>query len=208
MTPRWRDTIWHVLYAPTFNYDATPTQIKAEFDRATKAADFIRAITPPGAYQVIRRPFQQLFVKSDTDSILFLFFSSSSSFRIRTKPISTSPIMRRHSGVSKTMRRYYHSVPTDVSDLFSDGRLFFDNTAICAEDQIRPERSIELLAVCWVRFQEPSIRLLPYFARLIDSCALRFPIMFLYLRIKFPRDFRLDGPDEHENWIITAQGKG
>lgn len=51
VTPMWRKSVWHLLFAPTFNYDATPSVIADAWSRANSAMDLIRAITPPGAYQ-------------------------------------------------------------------------------------------------------------------------------------------------------------
>lgn len=51
VTPRWRTAVWHLLFAPTFNYDASPATIANAWSRANSAMDLIRAITPPGAYQ-------------------------------------------------------------------------------------------------------------------------------------------------------------
>ncbi|KAM0787233.1 hypothetical protein ACM66B_006470 [Microbotryomycetes sp. NB124-2] len=49
VTPAWRDALWHVLYAPTWNYDGDPM---ANHIKANKAAQFLRDITPGGgAYQ-------------------------------------------------------------------------------------------------------------------------------------------------------------
>ncbi|KAK4053332.1 hypothetical protein OIO90_003944 [Microbotryomycetes sp. JL221] len=49
VTPAWRYSLWHVLYAPTWNYDGDPT---TNHIKANKAAQFLRDITPgSGAYQ-------------------------------------------------------------------------------------------------------------------------------------------------------------
>ena len=51
VTPAWRTAVWHLLFAPTFNYDATPAVIADAWSRANSAMDFVRDISPPGAYQ-------------------------------------------------------------------------------------------------------------------------------------------------------------
>ena len=49
VTPAWRSAIWHVLYAPTTNYDGDFVAIHRT---ANKAAQYLRDITPGGgAYQ-------------------------------------------------------------------------------------------------------------------------------------------------------------
>ena len=53
VTPAWRSAIWHVIYQPTFNFNATPAQVSAAFQKANAAAQYLRDITPgSGAYQV------------------------------------------------------------------------------------------------------------------------------------------------------------
>jgi len=51
VTPAWYSTVWHVLYAPTFSYSASASDIKTLWQKATTAAQFIRDITPNAAYQ-------------------------------------------------------------------------------------------------------------------------------------------------------------
>ncbi|SCZ90958.1 BZ3500_MvSof-1268-A1-R1_Chr1-3g02421 [Microbotryum saponariae] len=49
VTPAWRNTLWHVLYAPTWNYDGQPVPSAI---KANQAAQLLRDITPgSGAYQ-------------------------------------------------------------------------------------------------------------------------------------------------------------
>ncbi|KAI0797147.1 FAD-binding domain-containing protein [Abortiporus biennis] len=51
VTDAWRDTIWHVVTGRTWSYNATLAEKRTAYGLVSTAADHLRSITPPGAYQ-------------------------------------------------------------------------------------------------------------------------------------------------------------
>jgi hypothetical protein len=52
ITPLWRESIFHVTVISEWNWDATKEEKKGHYARASEAADYLRKITPVGAYSV------------------------------------------------------------------------------------------------------------------------------------------------------------
>lgn len=64
VTPAWRTAVWHAVAEGGWDGAMPVDQEEAAYTGITSAADFLRAITPDGAYQVSAAPATGFFLRS------------------------------------------------------------------------------------------------------------------------------------------------